>query len=184
MISKIKIHILLTTLLLTSVILSPQSSMAKGGVEKAGDVFAALIPAIGLGSSLLYEEGNEGTIQFLQSMVTSQAITFGLKSAINKTRPNGDCCNSFPSGHATAAFMGATFIHKRYGWKYAVPAYLAAAFVGYSRVQSDKHYTVDVLAGATIGILSSYYFTKPYKGFNITPLASNGIYGIHITKSW
>jgi len=158
--------------------------MAKGGVEKTGDLLQVLIPAVGLGATFFYEEGDEGTIQFAKSLVASQIITRGLKLAINKTRPNGECCNSFPSGHTSVAFMGATFIQKRYGWKYAVPAYLGAAFVGYSRVQSDKHFTEDVLAAAAIGILSSYYFTKPYKGFQITPLASNGVYGIGIRTSW
>ncbi|PCI51120.1 MAG: phosphatase PAP2 family protein [Alphaproteobacteria bacterium] len=163
---------------------SCQMATAKSNTEKAGDALAVLIPAIGLGSTLFYEEGNEGTIQFVESMITSQVITFGLKKAINRTRPNGDCCDSFPSGHSSVAFAGAAFLQKRYGWTYGIPAYLAAAFVGYSRVQSDKHHTEDVIAGAAIGILSSYIFTKPYKGFAITPLASNGVYGLHITKAW
>ena len=61
--------------------------------------------------------------------------------------------------------MGAAFIHKRYGWKYSIPVYVGATFVGYSRVQADKHFVEDVIAGATVGIFSSFYFTKSYKGF-------------------
>jgi hypothetical protein len=34
--------------------------------------------------------------------------------------------------------MGASFIHERYGLKYAIPAYVAASFVGYSRVESKS----------------------------------------------
>ena len=80
--------------------------------------------------------------------------------------------------------MGASFIEKRYGWKYGIPAYLAASFVGYSWVKSDKHYTEDVMAGAVIGTISSYIFTKPYREFQITPLASSGFYGINVSKTW
>ena len=80
--------------------------------------------------------------------------------------------------------MGAAFIHERYGWKYAVPAYIAATYVGYSRVEADKHYVEDVVVGAAIGIVSSFVFTTPYKGLEITPVAGNGYYGLHISSSW
>jgi membrane-associated phospholipid phosphatase len=56
-------------------------------------------------------------------------------------------------------------MRKRYGWEYGAPAYATASFVAYSRVESRKHYPHDMLAGAGIGILSSYIFTKPYKGW-------------------
>ncbi|MCF8473532.1 MAG: phosphatase PAP2 family protein [Emcibacter sp.] len=161
-----------------------QNALAKSDTEKLGDALAVLIPAVGLGTTFFYEDGDDGTIQFVESLVTSQVMTFGLKKAINKTRPNGECCDSFPSGHSSVAFMGASFIQKRYGWAYGIPAYLGASLVAYSRVHSDKHYTEDVVAGAAIGIISSYIFTKPYKGFHVTALASNGVYGINITKNW
>ncbi len=70
---------------------------------------------------------------------------------------------SFPSGHASAAFSGASFIQKRYGWQYGIPAYLAASFVGYSRVEADQHYVEDVLAGAAIGIISTFIFADSYQ---------------------
>ncbi|MGB3398652.1 MAG: phosphatase PAP2 family protein, partial [Candidatus Deferrimicrobiaceae bacterium] len=44
-----------------------------------------------------------------------------------------------------------------------IPAYLAAAFVGYSRVEADEHWTKDVLAGAAIGIVSGFIFTSRYR---------------------
>ncbi len=102
----------------------------------------------------------------------------------NKTLPNDKCCRSFPSDNTANAFMGAGFIHKRYGWNYSVPAYIAATFVGYSRVEADKHYVEDVIAGAAIGLLSSFYFTASYKGFELSPVASSGVYGISINTRW
>lgn len=51
-------------------------------------------------------------------------------------------------------------------------------------MESDNHFTVDVVAGAAIGIASSFIFTKPYKGFVVTPVAVNGFYGIGISKQW
>ncbi|MGD9021086.1 MAG: phosphatase PAP2 family protein [Lysobacterales bacterium] len=161
-----------------------QAAWGEEQVEKNGDVLQWTILAAGLGTAVFHEEEHEGTIQLLKSFAVSQLITEGLKRIVHKTRPDGNCCKSFPSGHTSKSFMGATFIHKRYGWKYAVPAYIAATYVGYSRVEADKHYVEDVVAGAAIGVLTSYFLTTPYEGLEITPLVGDGVYGVHISKSW
>ena len=123
----------------------------------AGDILQILIPSLAYGSTF-HEEDEEGRMQFYQSFFTNLGITHGLKTIVNKKRPNGGS-RSFPSGHTSAAFQGAAFIHERYGWKPAVTAYFCATFVAYSRVESKNHYTEDVIAGAFIGTLSSFYFT-------------------------
>jgi PAP2 superfamily len=85
--------------------------------------------------------------------------TGALKYSINETRPNGGS-HSFPSGHAAVSFTGAEFIRKEFGWGWGVSAYAAASFVAWSRVEADKHYTHDVLAGAAIGILANHDFWR------------------------
>jgi len=157
---------------------------ARDSVEKSGDALAVLIPAIGLGSTLFYEEGYEGSLQFFESFATAQLTTVVLKNVTNKERPNGACCKSFPSGHASAAFMGAAFIQERYGLKYAIPAYVGAVWVGHTRVHAKKHYWVDVLAGAAIGVASSFYFTEPYKGVTLSPMVDGDAYGIELSGRW
>lgn len=89
------------------------------------------------------------------AVARTELATYSLKYAINAPRPNGGS-NSFPSGHTSIAFTGAEFIRKEYGWGWGVPAYLAAGFVGWSRVASNTHYTRDVVAGAALGILSNH----------------------------
>jgi len=156
---------------------------ASDSTEDAGSVIRTLIPAVAYGTTF-YLHDSDGRSQFYKGFFTNLAATYALKATISKTRPNGADDESFPSGHTSVAFQGAAFIHKRYGLKYAVPAYLGASFVAWSRVESDNHYTVDVLAGAAIGIASSLIFTKPYKGFVVTPMADNGFYGVGISKQW
>lgn len=153
-------------------------------VVHAGTALMLILPVTAYASTFVLDD-KEGRMQFYKSFVTNLVVTDVLKVAIDKKRPNGKG-KSFPSGHTSAAFQAATFIQQRYGWKYSIPSYIAATFVGYSRVQSDNHYNVDVFAGAAIGMLSSYYFTKPYKGFEITPYTDvrHGLYGVSIARNW
>ena len=165
-------------------VLSINSAHASGdNTETAGDVIRIVIPAVAYGATW-YKDDKEGRIQFYKSFLANTVVTFGLKFAIDKERPDGSDYDSFPSGHTSYAMQGASFIHLRYGWQYAVPLYFGAAYVGYSRVHSEKHYELDVLAGAVIGFLSSYFFTMPYKGVTITPIANAGFYGLTIKKIW
>jgi len=129
--------------------------------ETIGDIGQILLP-LAAGSTTLLLKDKEGTKQFLKSTVVNASTTYILKYVINKKRPNGGN-HSFPSGHTSSAFSGASFIQRRYGWKYGIPAYALAAFTGYSRVYAKKHYTVDVVAGAIIGVGSTYLFTTPYQ---------------------
>ena len=151
--------------------------------EDNGSIMRTLIPAVAYGTTF-YMHDHDGRTQFYKSFFTNFGTTYALKAMISKERPNGKDDDSFPSGHASVAFQGAAFIHKRYGLKYAAAAYAGAAYVGWRRVATDNHDTVDVVAGAAIGIASSFIFTKPYKGFVVTPLADNGVYGIAISRQW
>jgi len=155
---------------------------ARGHVERTGDALMLLIPISGLGASLIYETDRDGTIHYVKSFAASQVTTDVLKVVTHKRRPNGSCCLSFPSGHTSAAFMGAAFIDQRYGWQYAILAYIGASYVGYSRIYADKHYGIDVVAGAAIGIISSYYFTERYDRLHVTPLVMTD--GVGLQLSW
>jgi membrane-associated phospholipid phosphatase len=43
---------------------------------------------------------------------------------------------------------------RHYGWKVGLPAYSLAGLVAVSRLQRNKHYLSDVLAGATLGYIA------------------------------
>jgi membrane-associated phospholipid phosphatase len=171
------------SLLLFFLFFAPFGFAGDRSIEYIGDGLAVLIPASGYGTAL-YLNDHEGQIAFYKSIAVSTATTFGLKYTVRRERPDGSDDHSFPSAHTMYAFQGATFIYRRYGFKYAAAAYLGAAFVGYSRIEADKHYLSDVLAGAAIGSLSSWFFTDRYKGIALQPLISEGTYGLKIAYRW
>jgi membrane-associated phospholipid phosphatase len=131
------------------------------GLEKTGDILQIVLPAAGAGATLLLDD-KEGQKMWIYSFVTNIGTVSTIKLTVDKTRPN-EGKHSFPSGHTAAAFMGASFIQRRYGWFWGVPSYGLAGVVGYSRVRATKHDIYDVIGGASIGIMSSYIFTKPYR---------------------
>ena len=152
---------LTAALLLSGSALAATPAYAKSDIETAGDIIAVTIPAIAYGSTY-YMDDPEGRQQFYRSFATNAVATYGLKKAIDKDRPDHSDDDSFPSGHTSIAFQGASFIHKRYGLEYSIPAYVGATFVGYSRIEADKHHTSDVFAGAALGVASSMFLTKSY----------------------
>ena len=89
----------------------------------------------------------------------TRLATDGLKSTIHEERPDESDDRSFPSGHTSMSFASAATLHKRYGWKYGVPAYAVATFVGAARVKADKHFVHDVIAGAVLGEAAGWLIT-------------------------
>lgn len=112
-------------------------------------------------------------------------ITTGLKYSINRPRPYETYPDlvirrtstgpySFPSGHTSFAFSlatSATLATKK--WYVAVPCYVYAGTVGYSRMRLGAHYPSDVLAGALIGIGSSLLVWKLDKWMNRPKTTAN-----------
>jgi membrane-associated phospholipid phosphatase len=169
-----RIKVLLLVMLLCFAISVPV--WAGDGIETAGEVLTFLLPATAAGLTVGFMD-TEGMLQFGESAALTLGLSYGLKYTINEKRPNGGD-HSFPSNHTAISFASAEFMRKRYGWEYGIPAYVAATFVAYSRVESKQHYTHDVIAAAAIGIGSSYLFTQPYKGWQIGLDIDHEYYGI------
>lgn len=172
------------------------ASEIDSGLVKAGDALQIGIPLAALGLTFLFEDSADGAEagagfrenafgfdasvlrmngsprhDLLLAVGRTELATYTLKYGIDAERPNGGG-QSFPSGHTSMAFAGAEFIRKEYGGYWGIPAYLAASYVGWSRVESRNHWTVDVLAGAAIGIFSNHdmlAFSLPFGQLSVAP---------------
>lgn len=174
-------RVFVVVLLLLSLLFS-NAAVASDGVERAGDILQVVLPVSGAGIALARDD-KEGLMQLAKSGALTLALTFVVKNTIPATRPDGGD-QSFPSGHTSVSFSAAEFIRERYGWNYGIPAYVVASYVGYSRVESKRHYTRDVIAGAVIGIGSSLLFTEPYKDWLIKPAVASTFYGVNLSHVW
>ena len=150
-------------------------------VKTSGNVVSVLLPTASLGL-IMYNEDWQGLKQGIISGVATTGVTMALKYAVKKERPDHSNRHSFPSMHSSVAFTDAAFIQRRYGWKWGIPAYTLAAYVGWSRVYAKKHDWWDVVAGAAIGAGSSYIFTRPFAKkyqLSICPVAGDGHMGVY-----
>jgi membrane-associated phospholipid phosphatase len=130
--------------------------------ETYGDIASYGVP-IAAGVISLYKDDEDGIVQLATGFAISMASTYGLKKTVDRTRPDGSNDDSFPSGHTAKAFAGAGYLHYRYGLKYGIPAYIASAAVGASRVDADKHYWSDVIASAVLTNLVAMAVTERFR---------------------
>jgi len=110
------------------------------------------------------------------SELATSIITNSLKRIIYSTRPNGDPF-SFPSGHTSQSFTGATVLYietKDYCLPLAYSGYFFSTTTAVLRVTNNKHWLSDVLVGAGVGILVTnlVYYIEPLKNWD--PFKLNG----------
>jgi len=104
-----------------------------------------------------------------QGFIVNAGMTAALKAVIPRTRPNGENENSFPSGHASGTFTTAVIVAHYYS-KAAIPVYVTAVLVGLSRIEKNKHYLSDVVAGATLGIIVGRTVCRQTDKFRVGPI--------------
>lgn len=128
---------------------------------KIGDLGQVMSLAYALGMTAM-EEDRRGTTQLGALVLATQLTVEGIKALELEERPNGNGWKSFPSGHATGAFSGAMFVHKRYGWKPALTPYVLSLITSWSRVKVKAHYAHDTIAGAAIVALFTWGIVDEY----------------------
>ncbi len=103
-------------------------------------------------------KGNQRLHQTCCSLINAYTLTgigtIAVKAAINSDRPSNDWTGGqfgFPSGHVSSSFTIAAVLEEYYGVRAAVPAYIFAGMVGWSRIDECDHDLSDVVFGAALG---------------------------------
>ncbi|MDQ2687033.1 MAG: phosphatase PAP2 family protein [Armatimonadota bacterium] len=160
-----------TTLVL---VYAPSAAGADSPVRQA-TTFASgsgsiLYLAAGVGLPLLTDgrEGKNHALRTADAVGTSVLITEGLKNLVREKRPDSNARDSFPSGHATAAFAVAA-MQSEFHPRQAVFWYAGAGLISYSRLRLNRHYAQDVLVGAAIGYGTARWELAQPRGLILRP---------------
>ena len=166
-------------------IVGPTPALANDGVKTAGEILRIALP-VAAGGFSLYQKDYDGVLQLTVSEVIAEGTSLVLQHFVKEQRPDKSDWHSFPSDSAAVAFSAASYLQIRYGWDYGLPAYAVAAFVGYSRVEADKHHWGDVVAGAVLGWAASEITTVRYRNIQITatPGFAETPLGFSISANW
>jgi membrane-associated phospholipid phosphatase len=157
---------------------------AIGGV---GNVFGEsryVLPVLGAGYLMGEVAGSRVlrrvAMQAGRAVIIAGGVTTVLKYTLGRTRPSGDGesdqfspfsgSTSFPSGHTAVAFAVATALadETKDPWT-DIALYGAATATAFARVNGDRHWTSDVLAGALVGHLSARWLTRRQGPLTVGP---------------
>jgi membrane-associated phospholipid phosphatase len=174
-------NLLLSTIVPMLVTLSTFTSASNGFSETLSGSFSNGFILLGLVKS--NARSQETFLRLGDTLLTSALITEGLKRTTLVERPDGTTRDSFPSGHATAAFATARFMSyqnpKDSTWWYA-----GAALISWSRVDLERHRWTDVLAGAAIGIATADQELKSKNGLLLRPFWSPSSSAVGLTMEF
>lgn len=98
------------------------------------------------------------TLHLAVAQLAMNVVVRPTKILSNRLRPDGSAYSSFPSGHTAQAFVNAEFLWQEYKHRnkwLAASGYVIATTTGYMRMQHNRHWFSDIVAGAGIGILST-----------------------------
>jgi hypothetical protein len=119
----------------------------------------------------------------LRALIVSQTLTQGIKIAVRRDRPTGECC-AFPSGHASATFATAAVIERHFGYRGSWPMFLIASYVATSRLHDNRHFLSDVVFGAAVGVSSGWTVVGRHgrSQFALTPVPTRGGMMVVLTR--
>ena len=159
---------------LATFLLSASGAAKADMVATTGTGVAIALPLVAASVSL-YQDDRVGLAQLTVDTFATVGTAYALKHIVREKRPNGSDYQSFPSDTSALAFAPAQYLWDRYGWEYGVPAYAAALYTGYSRVEAKEHHWYDVAASAGLAFGFSKIFTTRYHppgllyGAEVTP---------------
>jgi membrane-associated phospholipid phosphatase len=163
-----------------------QVALAESPARQASDFASGtgniIFLAAGVGLPLLSDghNGRNHSLRALDALGTSVIISEGLKNLVREKRPDSNAHDSFPSGHATAAFAvasveGSLHPHEAPFW------YLGAALISASRVRLHRHTVGDVIAGTLLGLGTAQIELAQPHGLILSPFISRDGIGLQMS---
>ena len=123
--------------------------------QRASDVTQLTLMVSPFVASALQKEDRGKKLLVVSGVTLFNNLSTGLlKIGTHRERPNGENFKSFPSGHTSSAFVGASltcFMVDKYSCGFLMGV---AALTGYWRIAGNKHWFTDVVAGMALGLVN------------------------------
>lgn len=128
------------------------------------------------GLTLLFgdEKSQDAAFTSLESLILAGGLSYGLKYAFGRGRPADGFgpddfrpfsgMSSFPSGHTTTAFAVIVPWALYYDTPVAKTLLLLPLGTALARLDRDKHWATDVLAGGLLGSLTARFLVRRHQG--------------------
>lgn len=165
------------------------------GSNEAGGPFAFLLPTSVFTISLFThnDKFQDAAFTSLQAPIYANILTFITKNALGRARPEDgkgahdfdpftEVDASFPSGHTSTAFAMLS------PWAFYYPSIVTygllviATGTAIARLQRQKHWMTDILAGAVNGITMGYWLSRKHQGqlsnMSVAPAVGLGTIGL------
>ena len=157
--------------------------------RRYGDYASTGLTLAAFGMTYLKDD-KDGRTQYFWNLGTELVFNTTLRGAFEFSemgeRPNGKGFG-FPSGHVGLVWSQATFLSRRYGLQYGIPAYAAAAYVGYARWDGNHHYVRDMVFAAAVSQLVGYWtVTNKDDEAHLKPMigADGDVVGLVYERPW
>lgn len=163
------------------------ASTGDKNLETAGTGVAIALPIIAVGITYAHDRDWNGLGEFAISTGLTVGTALILKQIVKEPRPDHSDNQSFPSETTALSASSADYLWARYGWEYGLPASLASAFVGYSRVKAKKHHWYDVAASSVMAAGFNYAFVERYHGsnrYNVYAETDGDTVGVRFAMNW
>jgi hypothetical protein len=139
----------------------------------------------------------KGALPGVAALGLVEGVTYGLQQATHRKRPDGESYESFPSTHATTAAAANALASRNLSYismpkktRFACRTGLALLTVGtaWARVEAQKHFPADVLAGMALGNFIGTFMNDAFLGIDpntfhvaLAPTRQGGYVSLHWT---
>ena len=120
------------------------------------------MPLIALGITALHHEDWTGAAQFTVLEALTVGTSYGIRSFVKKTSPDGTDKRSFPSMEAAIASPASGYLWRRYGWEYGLPTFVIKHMAGYWLDRAGKHKLTDTLPVLAMSLGFNMFITTRY----------------------
>lgn len=141
---------------------SPAFAAPDPSLRKAGNIIVVALPVAAVGVSLLHDEDWRGIGEFAFSAGLTVGSAFLIRQVVREQRPDGSDFHTLTPPDLALADASADYLWSRYGWRYGVPAYLAASVVSYALTDSKKNHWYDTVASGALAFSFNYALVDRY----------------------